>query len=218
MTQIPIQNHNHDQLNNYCQLDYNQKGKLVERIGKELLQFHAFGTVEITSKALQKVEGDTVINIEIPRITKKQITADYKSGGCSKGYNDLCIDIEYFTKKDIPKIVNGTNLGWLYTTVSDLLIVVVPKTKKLFSISWNGKIQRQLIRSYSLFTDRIEPLPSWVTLDLIKIDKYKNTKVLRIDLDQLAEQFPNLVIEYDLVRIDTYEEELEAYFQELEEL
>ena len=57
-----------------------------------------------------------------------------------------------------------------------------------------------------------------MTLDLIKIDKYKNTEVLRINLDQLAEQFPDLVIEYDLVGMDTYEEALEVYFQQLEEL
>ena len=54
--------------------------------------------------------------------------------------------------------------------------------------------------------------------DFIKIDKYKNTEVLRINLDQLAEQFPDLVIEYDLVGMDTYEEALEVYFQQLEEL
>lgn len=218
MTQIPIKEQSNNQLNYYRELSYSQKGKLVEQIGNEFLQYYAFETVEIKTKALQKTEGDTVVNIVILRLPKKQVTADYKAGSSSKGYNDLCVDRAYFTKEGEPKVVNGSNVGWLYTTVSDWLIVVVPKTKKLFHIRWNGELQRKLIRSYSLYADHIEPLPSWVTLDLIKIDKYKNTEVLRINLDQLAEQFPDLVIEYDLVGMDTYEEALEVYFQQLEEL
>ena len=63
MTQIPIKEQSNNQLNYYRELSYSQKGKLVEQIGNEFLQYYAFETVEIKTKALQKTEGDTVVNL-----------------------------------------------------------------------------------------------------------------------------------------------------------
>ena len=109
MTQIPIKEQSNNQLNYYRELSYSQKGKLVEQIGNEFLQYYAFETVEIKTKALQKTEGDTVVNIVILRLPKKQVTADYKAGGSSKGYNDLCVDRAYFTKEGEPKVKDYLN-------------------------------------------------------------------------------------------------------------
>ena len=52
--------------------------------------------------------------------------------------------------------------------------------------------------------DNIEPLPSWATIDLITIDKNKNTKVLRLNLDKLIEEFPEFISEYKLIGMDEY--------------
>lgn len=205
--QIPIINY--ETFEDYWNLDFNSKGKIIESIGTQFLHFYAITTREITSKMLQKTQGDTVATLAIPDIANKQVTADFKAGGHSRGYNDLCVDIQYLTKEGSPKLVNGTNIGWLFTTISDFIIVVVRKTKKLFCISWNNAIQNKLIRAYSLYCDGIEPLPAWVILDTITIDKYKNTQVLRINLDELLQQFPGFISEYKIVSMKSYIEQLE---------
>ena len=52
--------------------------------------------------------------------------------------------------------------------------------------------------------DNIEPLPDWLTVDLITIDKIKNTKVLRLNLDKLIEEFPQYISEYRLIGMNEY--------------
>lgn len=205
--QIPIVNY--ETLENYWKLDFDSKGKLIESIGTQFLHFYSIKTREITSKMLQKTQGDTVATVVIPELVNKQVTADFKAGGRSRGYNDLCVDIQYLTKEGTPKLVNGTNIGWLFTTISDFIIAVVPKSRKLYCISWSNCIQKELIRAYSLYCDGIEPLPAWVIMDTITIDKYKNTQVLRINLDQLLQQFPSFISEYDIVSMESYFESLE---------
>lgn len=206
--QIPIVNY--ETLENYWKLDFDSKGKLIESIGTQFLHFYSIKTREITSKMLQKTQGDTVATLVIPELVNKQVTADFKAGGHSRGYNDLCVDIQYLTKEGTPKLVNGTNIGWLFTTISDFIITVVPKSRKLYCISWSNAVQKELIRAYSLYCDSIEPLPSWVIMDTITIDKYKNTQVLRINLDQLLQQFPHFISEYKIVSMENYFEQLEG--------
>lgn len=205
---IPIANY--ETLEKYWSLSYTDKGKLIESIGQQFLNFYTIKTIEITSKMLQKTYGDSVATLNIPNLLKQQTTVDYKSGGCSKGYNDLCIDIQYFTKEGAPKLVGGTNIGWLFTTMSDLIIVVVPKTKKLYCINWNNGLKNRLVKAYSLGCDNIESLPNWVILDTITIDKYKNTQVLRVNLDKLLQAHPREIIEYDLISMAQYFEKLEG--------
>lgn len=205
---IPIVNH--ETLENYWSLSYTDKGKLVESIGTQFLQFYTIKTREITSKMLQKTHGDTVATLALPSLKPKQRTVDFKSGGHSKGYNDLCIDIQYLTKEGTPKLVSGTNIGWLFTTICDHIITVVPKSKKLYFINWNYGLKNHLIKAYSLYCDGLEPLPNWVILDTITIDKYKNTQVLRVNLDKLIESFPHEILEYDIVSMTKYFEILEG--------
>ena len=112
--------------------------------------------------------------------------------------------IQYLTKEGTPKLVSGTNIGWLFTTVSDFIIAIIPKSRKLYFISWNNALKNELIRAYSLFMDNIEPLPSWATIDLITIDKIKNTKALRLNLDKLIEEFPQYISEYRLIGMNEY--------------
>ena len=176
-------------LENYYREDYTTKGS---------------NTVPITTKLLQKTQGDTVGTMVIPNLANKQVTIEFKSGCNYKGYNELCIDLEYFTKEGLPYFNSGTNIGWLFTTVSNFIITVVPKAKKLYFMNWYNGLHSILIRAYSLFTDNIEPLPSWATIDLITIDKNKNTKVLRLNLDKLIEEFPELISEYKLIGMDEY--------------
>ena len=206
--QIPIVNY--ETLENYWNLDYSSKGKLVESIGTQFLHFYSIKTREITSKMLQKTQGETVATLAIPSLLSKQVTADFKAGGHSRGYNDLCVDIQYLTKEGTPKLVNGTNIGWLFTTISDFIITVVPKSRKLYCINWSNCIQKELIRAYSLYCDGIEPLPACVIMDTITIDKYKNTQVLRINLDQLLQQFPSFISEYDIISMENYFDQLEG--------
>lgn len=206
--QIPIVNY--ETLKNYWNLDFDSKGKLVESIGTQFLHFYSLRTREITSKMLQKTQGDTVATLVIPELVNKQVTADFKAGGHSRGYNDLCVDIQYLTKEGTPKLVNGTNIGWLFTTISDFIIAVVPKSRKLYCISWSNAVQKELIRAYSLYCDGIEPLPSWVIMDTITIDKYKNTQVLRVNLEQLMEQFPEFISDYKIVSMGNYFKQLEG--------
>ena len=87
---------------------------------------------------------------------------------------------------------------------SDYIITVVPGTKKLYSITWYNGLHKALIRAYSLFMDNIEPLPDWLTVDLITIDKIKNTKVLRLNLDKLIKEFPQYISEYRLIGMNEY--------------
>lgn len=206
--QIPIVNY--ETLENYWNLDYNSKGKLIESIGTQFQHFYSIKTREITSKMLQKTQGDTVATVVIPSLLNKQVTADFKAGGHSKGYNDLCIDIQYLTKEGTPKLVNGTNIGWLFTTVSDFIIAVVPKSRKLYCINWSNAIQKELIKAYSLYCDGIEPLPAWVNMDTITIDKYKNTQVLRVNIDKLLQQFPQFISDYKIISMENYFEQLEG--------
>lgn len=207
IVQIPIDNY--ETLENYWNLDYISKGKLIESIGTQFLHFYSFKTREITSKMLQKTQGDTVATLVIPELINKQVTIDFKAGGYSKGYNDLCIDIQYLNKAGTPKLVNGTNIGWLFITISDFIIVVVPKTRKLYCISWSNAIQKELIKAYSLWCDRIEQLPNWVIIDTITIDNYKNTQVLRVNIDKLLEEFPQFISDYKIISMENYFEQLE---------
>ena len=94
--------------------------------------------------------------------------------------------------------------------MSDFIITVVPKSKKLYFISWNNALKNELIRAYSLYCDGIEPLPSWVIMDTITIDKYKNTQVLRVNLEQLMEQFPEFISEYSIISMEKYFDQLEG--------
>ena len=205
--ELPIVNY--ETLENYWNLDYSSKGKLIESIGTQFLHFYSLRTKEITSKMLQKTQGDTVGTMAIPNLASNQITVEFKSGGCSKGYNDQCIDTFYFTKDGRPYLNGISNIGWLFTTMSDFIITVVPKTKKLYFISWNNAIQKELIRSYSLWCDGIKQLPSWVIMDTITIDKHKNTQVLRVNLEQLMEQFPQFISEYKIISMENYFRQLE---------
>lgn len=191
-------------LETYWKYNYITKGSIIESIGQQFLKYHNFNTKEITTKQLQKTQGDTVGNLYIPTIADKQITVDYKAGGYSKGYNDLCIDIQYFRKDNTPILVAGTNIGWLFTTVSDFIITVVPKTKKLYCISWYNGLHKELIKFYSLLVDRIEPMPIWANIDLITIDNYKNTEVIRVNLEKLLQEHPELITEYKLISMDEY--------------
>ena len=191
-------------LENYYREDYTTKGRLIESIGQQFLKLYNFNTVPITTKLLQKTQGDTVGTMVIPNLANKQATIEFKSGCNYNGYNELCIDLEYFTKEGLPYANSGTNIGWLFTTVSDFIITVVPKTKKLYFMNWYNGLHSTLIRAYSLFMDNIEPLPSWSTIDLITIDKNKNTKVLRLNLDKLIEEFPEFISEYKLIGMDEY--------------
>lgn len=200
---VPIVNM--ETLENYYREDYNTKGKLIESIGQQFLKFYNFNTVPITTKLLQKTQGDTVGTMTIPKLINKQITIEFKAGGNYKGYNDLSIDLDYSTKEGLPYANNGTNIGWLFTTVSDFIITVVPATKKLYTITWYGNgLHKALIRAYSLYIDKIEPLPSWVTIDLVTIDKIKNTRVLRLNLDKLIEECPEYIEEYKLIGMNEY--------------
>ena len=201
---VPIVNM--ETLENYYREDYNTKGKLIESIGQQFLKFYNFNTVPITTKLLQKTQGDTVGTMTIPKLINKQITIEFKAGGNYKGYNDLSIDLEYFTKEVLLYANGGTNMGWLFTTTSDFIITVVPKTKKLYCISWYGNkgIHKALIRAYSLFMDNIEPLPSWATIELTTSDKIKNTRVLKLNLDKLIEECPEYIEEYKLIGMNEY--------------
>lgn len=199
---IPIVNM--ETLENYYREDYTTKGKLIESIGTQFLKFYDFKTVSITTKSLQKTQGDTVGTMVIPNLVKKQITVEFKAGGNYKGYNDLCIDLYYYTKEGLPYANGDTNIGWLFTTVSDFIITVVPSTKKLYTIAWYNGLHKVLIRAYSLFMDNIKPLPSWVTMDLVTIDKMKNTRVLRLNLDKLIEECPEYIEEYKLIGMNEY--------------
>ena len=169
-------------LETYWKQSYITKGTIIENIGQQFLKYNNFTTTAINTKLLQKTQGDTVGNLYIPRLLNKQITADYKAGGCSKGYNDLCIDIQYFKKDGTPLLVAGTNIGWLFTTVSDFIITVVPKTKKLYFITWYNGLHKELIKAYSLLADGVEQMPVWSNIDLITLDNYKNTEVIRVNL------------------------------------
>lgn len=191
-------------LENYYREDYSTKGRLIESIGQQFLKLYNFNTIPITTKLLQKTQGDTVGTMVIPNLANKQITVEFKAGCNYKGYNELCIDLEYFTKEGLPYANGGTNMGWLFMTVSDFIITVVPKNKKLYFITWYNGLHKELIKAYSLFMDNIEPLPNWATIDLITIDKIKNTKALRLNLDKLIEEFPELISEYKLIGIDEY--------------
>lgn len=199
---IPIVNM--QTLENYYREDYSTKGNLIESIGQQFLKLYNFNTVPITTKLLQKTQGDTVGTMVIPNLANKQATIEFKSGCNYNGYNELCIDLEYFTKEGLPYANSGTNIGWLFTTVSDFIITVVPKSKKLYFMNWYNGLHSTLIRAYSLFIDNIELLPSWATIDLITIDKNKNTKVLRLNLDKLIEEFPQFISEYKLIGMDEY--------------
>ena len=191
-------------LETYWKQSYITKGTIIESIGQQFLKYNNFTTTAINTKLLQKTQGDTVGNLYIPRLLNKQITADYKAGGCSKGYNDLCIDIQYFKKDGTPLLVAGTNIGWLFTTVSDFIITVVPKTKKLYFITWYNGLHKELIKAYSLLVDRIETMPVWANIDLITIDNYKNTEVIRVNLEKLLQEHPELITEYKLISMDEY--------------
>ena len=206
--ELPIVNY--ETLENYWNLDFSSKGKLIESIGTQFLHFYSLRTKEITSKMLQKTHGDTVATLVIPGLANKQVTADFKAGGHSRGYNDLCVDIQYLTKEGTPKLVSGTNIGWLFTTVSDFIIAIIPKSRKLYFISWNNALKNELIRAYSLYCDGIEQLPSWVIMDTITIDKYKNTQVLRVNLEQLMEQFPEFISDYKIISMESYFRQLEG--------
>ena len=199
---IPIVNM--ESLENYYRENSSNKGKLIESIGQQFLKLYNFNTVPITTKLLQKTQGDTVGTMVIPNLANKQVTIEFKSGCNYKGYNELCIDLEYFTKEGLPYANGGTNIGWLFTTVSNFIITVVPKTRKLYFMNWYNGLHSILIRAYSLFMDNIEPLPSWATIGLITIDKNKNTKVLRINLDKLIEEFPEYINEYTLIGMNEY--------------
>lgn len=199
---IPIVNM--ETLENYYREDYTTKGKLIESIGTQFLKLYNFNTVPITTKLLQKTQGDTVGRIVIPNLVNKQVTVEFKAGGNYKGYNDLCIDLEYYTKDGRPYLNGISNIGWIYTTTSDYIITVVPGTKKLYFITWYNGLHKALIRAYSLFMDNIQPLPSWATIDLITIDKIKNTKALRLNLDKLIEEFPEFISEYKLIGMNEY--------------
>lgn len=191
-------------LENYYRENSSNKGRIIESIGQQFLKLYNFNTVPITTKLLQKTQGDTVGTMVIPNLANKQVTIEFKSGCNYKGYNELCIDLEYFTKEGLPYANSGTNIGWLFTTVSNFIITVVPKTKKLYFMNWYNGLHSILIRAYSLFMDNIELLPKWATIDLITIDKNKNTKVLRINLDKLIEEFPELISEYKLIGMNEY--------------
>ena len=206
--ELPIVDY--ETLENYWNLDYSSKRKLIESIGTQFLHFYSLRTREITSKMLQKTQGDTVATLVIPNLVNEQITAEFKAGGCSKGYNDLCVDTLYFTKDGRPYLNGISNIGWLFTTMSYHIITVVPKTKKLYCISWNNAIQKELIRAYSLYCDGIEQLPSWVIMDTITIDKYKNTQVLRVNLEHLMEQFPEFISDYKIISMESYFRQLES--------
>lgn len=193
-------------LENYYREDYSTKGKLIESIGQQFLKYYNFSTIPITTRLLQKTQGDTVATIAILNLISKEVTVEFKAGGNYKGYNDLSVDLEYFTKEGLPYANGGTNMGWLFTTTSDFIITVVPKTKKLYCISWYGNkgIHKALIRAYSLFMDNIEPLPSWATIELITSDKIKNTRVLKLNLDKLIEEFPEYITDYTLIGMNEY--------------
>lgn len=191
-------------LENYYREGYTTKGRLIESIGQQFLKLYNFNTVPITTKLLQKTQGDTVGTMIIPNLANKQVTIEFKSGCNYKGYNELCIDLEYFTEEGLPYANSVTNIGWLFTTVSDFIITVVPKTKKLYFITWYNGLHKELIKAYSLFMDKIEPLPNWAAIDLITIDKNKNTKALRINLDKFIEEFPQYINEYKLIGMDEY--------------
>jgi hypothetical protein len=191
-------------LETYWKQSYITKGTIIENIGKQFLKYNNFTTTAINTKLLQKTQGDTVGNLYIPRLLNKQITADYKAGGCSKGYNDLCIDIQYFKKDGTPLLVAGTNIGWLFTTVSDFIITVVPKTKKLYFITWYNGLHKELIKAYSLLADGVEQMPVWSNIDLITLDNYKNTEVIRVNLEKLLQEHPELITEYKLISMDEY--------------
>ena len=204
MNFIPIPNM--EALENYYKESYNTKGKIIEGICTRFLQYHNLNIRPITTRMLQKTQGDTVANMVIPNIANKQLTAEFKAGGSIKGYNDLCIDIAYYTKEGKPYSNNGTNIGWLFTTVSDFVVVVVPKAKKLYLVNWYGNgIHSKLIRAYSLYMDRINSLPNWVTIDIITSDKNKNTEVFRINLNELLTEFPECISEYSIVCSKEYE-------------
>ena len=209
--QIPIVNY--EMLENYWNLDYKNKGKLIESIGTQFLHFYNIKTREITSKMLQKTHGDTVATLTLPNLKSKINSIDFKAGGYSKGYNDLCIDIQYFTKEGTPKLVSGTNIGWLFTTISDHIITIVPKSKNLYFINWNSGLKNYLIKAYSLWCDGIESLPSCVNIDTITIDKYKNTQVLRVNLEQLMDQFPTFISGYEIISIENYFSQLEEVIE-----
>lgn len=204
---IPIVNM--ETLENYYREDYTTKGKLIESIGTQFLKLYNFNTVPITTKLLQKTQGDTVGTMVIPNLVNKQITVEFKAGGNYKGYNDLCIDLYYSTKEGLPYANGGTNIGWLFTTTSEFIITVVPSAKKLYTIAWYNGLHKALIRAYSLYIDKLKPLPSWVTIDLITIDKIKNTRVLRLNLDKLIEECPEYIEEYKLIGMNEYFDILE---------
>ena len=47
-------------------------------------------------------------------------------------------------------------------------------------------------------------------MDTITIDKYKNTQVLRVNLEQLMEQFPQLISDYKIISMENYFEQLKG--------
>ena len=47
-------------------------------------------------------------------------------------------------------------------------------------------------------------------MDTITIDKYKNTQVLRVNLEQLMEQFPEFISEYSIISMEKYFDQLEG--------
>ena len=46
-------------------------------------------------------------------------------------------------------------------------------------------------------------------MDTITIDNYKNTQVLRVNLEQLMEQFPEFISDYKIISMENYFRQLE---------
>lgn len=47
-------------------------------------------------------------------------------------------------------------------------------------------------------------MPVWSNIDLITLDNYKNTEVIRVNLEKLLQEHPELITEYKLISMDEY--------------